>query len=266
MMISNEQIPHCDSAGSSVRDCPSQEPSPADEHIERDLSEIVVLDEETMTLINAETGEVVGAQDTPAEDAPAVEIAKWVGERRDWHKGKLIGLQAEKQYHLEKIAKIYDPQIDNHTRAIAWIGKQYEGLLFNLARQLIGDAKKRSVAVGTLLLKLRRSKPSVDVQDNDKAVAYLGWLVNQQAEKIDDLSDKLSAAGEAGDDDTISALNDEIERETMLKSCLVSCINTKKSVYKSSLPENLKEGLTLENLDSTGMVFDAGGEEKLEIE
>lgn len=229
-------------------------------------SEIVVLDEESMTLINTDTGEVVGVADTPPEDAPAIEIAKWVGDRRDWHKGRKAGLEAERQVHLDKIAKVYDAQINNHTRAMAWIEKQYSPLLFELAKKLIGDAKKRSVAVGMLILKLRKTKASVDVQDNDKAVTYLNWLIAEQDKKVAALREKYEDAKSKGDDDSMAVAQEEIDRENLLRDSLTACLNIKTTVYKSSIPDRLKDKLTTDNLESTGMVFNKGGEEKLEIE
>lgn len=231
--------------------------------VEEQAEEIVVLDEESMTIINTETGEVIGLKDTPPEDIPVVELAKWIGERRDWHKGRLAGLIAEKQHHLDKIAKVYDPQINNHTRALAWMGKQYYELLMGLALALIGENKKRSIAVGTLLLKLRKTRASVDVSDDKKATAYLDWLIQNQQDKIGSLKEK---AERAGDDDTGDYMLGEIDKENMLMENLIACLNVKRSVFKSSLPDGLKAKLTPEHAEATGMLYTPGGEEKLEIE
>jgi len=228
--------------------------------------ELVILDEETMTLVNTETGEVIGVAETPPEDAPAIEIAKWVGEKRDWHRGRLAGLEAEKAVHLDKIAKVYDARINRHSRAIAWLEKQYSPMLFELAKKLVGEGKKRSVAVGMLILKLRKTKPSVDVQDNDKAVSYLRWLIEEQDKKIAALQTKITKADDGNNDDVVAVYRDDLSKETLVRDQLVACLNVKTTVYKSSLPENLKSKLTEENLEATGMLFNPGGEEKLEIE
>jgi hypothetical protein len=226
-------------------------------------TEIIALDEETMTLINTESGEVVGVADTPPETTGVVEIATWMGERRDWHKGKKAGLEAERQVHLDKIAAIYDSQIKRHTNAIAWFEKQYGPMLMELARKLIGDAKKRSIAVGLLILKLGKTRPSVDVQDNDKAVEYLRYLISEQDRKLVLLDEEdynpLS-------DSAVASLRERIAAEEAVKEQFVACLNTKTTVYKSSLPESLKVKLTDKCLDATGMVFNPGGDDRLEIQ
>ena len=204
--------------------------------------------------------------DTPAEDAPVIEIATWIGDRRDWHKGKLAGLQAEKQVHLDKLVKVYDAQINRHSRAIEFIDHQYYVDLFDLARKLIGDAKKRSIAVGMLILKLRKTRASVDVQDNDKAVVYLQQLVTDQETCICELETKAELARRDEDEDTYEACLSEISKETLALNQLVGCLNVKTSVAKAALPDSLKATLTSANLENIGMVFIPGGKETLAIE
>lgn len=233
----------------------------------RSDEEIIVLDDETMTLINTGTGEVVGVADTPPESTGVVEIATWVGERRDWHKGKKAGLEAERQVHLDKIAALYDSQIKRHTRAITWFEYQYGPMLLELAKKLIGDAKKRSIAVGMLILKLGKTRPSVDVQDEAKAVGYLEYLVAEQGKKIFELELQYKAARRLdSDEDTCAALTAKSDAESQVLKTLQTCLNNKVTVYKSNLPENLKAKLTAECLDATGMVFNPGGDDKLTIE
>lgn len=238
---------------------PAEELRPAD-------PELIILDEETMTLVNSDTGEVIGVADTPAEDAPAVEIAKWVGEQRDWHRGRLAGLQAEKAIHLEKLEKVYDARINRHVKAIAWMEKQYTPMLFELAKKLIGEGKKRSVAVGMLILKLRKTRPTLDVQDNDKAVRHFQALIAEQERRLNGLHKAMNQAAEEGDDDMVDGLKDKIDCESLYLGALTSCLNIKTTVYKSAIPDTLKTDLTTDNAKDTGMLFDKGGAEKLEIE
>ena len=136
-------------------------------------NEIVVVDEDTMTLINTETGEVVGYADLPPEDLGDVDLAKWIGEKRAWHKGKAEGLKAEKQVWLDTINKRYDTQIKRHDSALKWFETTYYQFLFELAKRMIGAGKKRSVAVGLLLLKLRKTSAKTEVLDSEKAIAWL---------------------------------------------------------------------------------------------
>jgi hypothetical protein len=139
-------------------------------------------------------------------------------------------------------------------------------MLLELARKLIGDAKKRSIAVGLLILKLGKTRPSVDVQDNDKAVAYLNWLIVEQDKKIYELEQDHKAARLAEDEDSCDLIEIKIATETAVKKELVACLNAKITVYKSALPENLKVKLTELHAEATGMVFNPGGDDKLTIE
>jgi hypothetical protein len=238
-----------------------------EEGLVSDSGELIVVDDETMTLINTDTGEVVGVADSPDESKPAIEIAEWLGERRDWHRGKLAGLQAERQVHLDKIAEVYDSRINRHTRSIAWLELQYASMLLKLAKKLIGNATKRSIAVGTLILKLRTTKPSVDVQDNDKAVGYLKALIEQQDQIISDLTDQRAALALTGEqeDAVYEAVDNDLSAAHLVKTQLESCLNIKTSVYKSSLTPEMKATLTAENAEEVGMVFIPGGEDKLEL-
>jgi hypothetical protein len=239
----------------------------SDVNSDAEQTEIIALDEETMTLINTETGEVVGVADTPPETTGVVEIATWMGERRDWHKGKKAGLEAERQVHLDKIAAIYDSQIKRHTRAIAWFEEQYAPMLLELAKKLIGDAKKRSIAVGLLILKLGKTRPSVDVQDNDKAVAYLRYLISEQDRKMTDLEGQHKALKTDGaSEEALAEVISKMEAEAATRKTFLDCLNKKVTVYKSNLPESLKVKLTDKCLEATGMVFNPGGEDKLTIE
>lgn len=231
---------------------------------EKEATEIVVVDEETMTLINTETGEVVGVKDTPPEDAPAVETATWIGERRDWHKGRLAGLQAEKQSRIDTINRIFDTQINRHTNAMKYLEYKYGSMLFDLAKKLIGESKKRSTAVGLLLLKLRKTKPSVDIVDNDKAVQYMKGLVAAWTEKKDRVALKLDKLEPDSDESVALQLRlGDIEKQI---AQFEDCINTKESIYKSKIPENLKVEFTEENVNDTGIKFEPGGEDRLDIE
>lgn len=146
-------------------------------------NEIVVVDEDTMTLINTETGEVVGYADLPPEDLGDVDLAKWIGEKRAWHKGKLEGFKAEKQTWIDIINKRYDTQIKRHESAIKWFDTTYYQFLFDLARKLIGAGKKRSVACGLLLLKLRKTSAKVEILDSDKAIKWLEGAGVEEAVK-----------------------------------------------------------------------------------
>jgi hypothetical protein len=228
--------------------------------------EIIVADEDTMTLIDMATGEVKGVMDTPPEDASAIDIATWVGDRRDWHRGKLAGLRAEKQSRIDAINNAYDSQMKRHEGTIKWLEYTYKPMLFDLARKLIGEAKKRSTVVGLLILKIKSTRASLDVVDNDAAVAYLRSLIEENKAKQATLIKKMNKAQEEDESDTFDVLEEKVGEITQQISVLESCINIKETVYKSQVPPDLKDELTEDKLVETGMQFNKGGEEYLEIE
>jgi hypothetical protein len=151
---------------------------PSDEELTRMAEEeapeeIVVVDEESLALINTVTGEITGYKEIPPEDLEDLELAKWIGERRAYHKGRVEGLKAEKQVWIDTINKRFDTRIRNHEGAIKWFEATYHDLLFALAKKLIGDGKKRSAAIGLLLLKLTKTRAKTEILDNERAVAWL---------------------------------------------------------------------------------------------
>jgi hypothetical protein len=225
--------------------------------------ELIVVDEETMTLINTETGEVVGVKDTPPEDAADVDLATWLGERRDWHKGKLSGLKAELASRMETLTRIYGPQINRHEASMKFLDFRYGPMLFDLAKRIIGDGKKRSTVIGLLLLKIRTTRASIDVVDNDKAVGYFKGLLDVWEAKLLKIADKISAT--APDEDIQALLEKENEAKIQVAK-LRAVINVKESIYKSEIPEDLKREFTDENLEDTGIKANLGGDEYLEIE
>lgn len=175
---------------------PSEEAS-----VEESPEEMIYIDEESMALINVTTGEVVGYQEIAPEDVGDIDLAKWVGDRRTYHKAKLEGIKAEKQLWIDTINSRYDARIKRHEGAIKWLETTYEDFLFQLAKRLIGTGKKRSVAVGMLLLKLRKTSAKTEVLDEEKALAWLKKAGVTEAVKVkesvlvsmlpDDLKQKL---------------------------------------------------------------------------
>lgn len=135
--------------------------------------ECIVLDEESMALVDMRTGEILGYRETPPESVDDVKLAEWVGERRTYHQGRVAALEAEKQVWIDKINARFDSSIKRHRGAITWFDKTYYGFLFELAKRMIGDGKKRSVSVGLLLLKLRKTSAKTEIVDEAKALAWL---------------------------------------------------------------------------------------------
>jgi len=135
--------------------------------------ELVIVDEESMALVNLSTGEVLGYQEIPPENLADMDIARWIGERRAYHKGRAAALRAEKQVWQEVIDKRFDTRIKRHDGALLWFENTYHNMLLGLAKQLIGDGKKRSASIGLLLLKFQKTRAKTEVLDEEKAIAYL---------------------------------------------------------------------------------------------
>lgn len=225
--------------------------------------EVVIVDQETMTLINMTTGEVVGIADTPPEGLDDIKFAEWIGERRAWHQGKAAGLIAEKQSWIDKINMQYDGQIKKHQNSVTWLEKTHEPFLMGLARKIIGEGKKRSTAIGLMMLQLRKTQAGVKIEDEDKSVAYIKSLLSDVDAKIAKWRAKQIQS--ADDPDIVESYETRISGAMVIKRDLEACLNIKETIYKSNLPEGLKADLTKDLLDKTGMYFDQGGEEKLVI-
>jgi hypothetical protein len=197
--------------------------------------ELVVKDEDSLVLYDVRTGEAVGYSELPPEDAEPFKIGEWISERRAYHIGRLAGLEAEMDAHLERIHKIYDPQIKRHRGAMAWFDTMYHSMLLELAKRLIGDGKKRHAVVGLMTLSLIKTRAHVDINDKDKA---LNWL-------------ELAA---------------ENQEDPEIKAKLLAAIKVEKSVLKSNLPDDLKAKLVNPvNQERTGMAYYPGGEDELTI-
>jgi hypothetical protein len=197
---------------------------------EEDEAELVYADEDTRTLINRETGEVVGLMDTPPEEKDDIKFAEWIGERRAYHKAKVAGLLAERQVWLDQIERTYGKSIKRHEGAVKFLEEHNKPFLMMLAKRLIGDGKKRSAAVGLLLLKLIKTRAKTEILDKDKALAYLKKAVESNPE-------------------------------------LAEAIKTEESILTSKLPEDFKSLLVNpKNQEVTGIKFYAGGDDELKIE
>ena len=247
---------------------------PAEEEIVPDLgaapteeaiaeADLIVVDEDCMVLINTETGEVVGMSETPPEDLNEIELAKWIGERRAWHQAQSAGSKAQKQVYLDKLLH-FDVTARKHDNAVKWLETTYYKFLEDLAKKLIGDAKKRSMAVGLLMLKLTTTKPSVNVVDDTKAVAYVQEVIGRLQQRIEKLSARLE---KTEDPDQREGIMEAISEASQGILALTESIKTAQSILKSKLPEGFKDTIKDEEaLEKAGMQYYAGGEIKLKIE
>lgn len=165
--------------------------------------ELIVVDADSMCLIDTDTGEVVGYSITPPDEVDTIKLAEWIGEHVTQHAATAAGLRSEKQLWIDTINARFDSRIKAHEGAVVFLKEHWYDRLYELATTLIGDGKKRSVAVGLLSLKLRKSSEKMEIVDPEMALAYC--LKNQpdavkttQSVLVSNLDlDKWSCAGES---------------------------------------------------------------------
>lgn len=137
-----------------------------------EAQELIVVDEESMTLINTVTGEVVGYSETPPGEVDDIWLAEWIGEKVAGHNAAAAGLKAEKQVWIDTINARFDGRIKSHENAATFLRAHWHDRLLGLAKRLIGDGKKRSVACGLLLLRLKKSSAKMEIVDAEQAVTW----------------------------------------------------------------------------------------------
>ena len=142
-----------------------------DDHI-GEPTEMIITDAETMTLIDTTTGTVVGYAATPPDEVDTIKLAEWIGEHVTQHAAAAAGLRSEKQLWIDTINARFDSRIKAHEGAVAFLKEHWYDRLFELAKTLIGDGKKRSVACGLLKLSLSKSREKVEIIDNENAVEW----------------------------------------------------------------------------------------------
>lgn len=140
--------------------------------MQENISELVIIDEDSMTLINVETGEFLGCAEVPPEDVDTVKLAEWLGDRLQERGATLAGLEAEYQWQIDRINALYDSRIANQRNAIAWLKTKWETRLMELARSVISEGKRRSCVIGLLKLSLKKSRESTEVQDVARSVEW----------------------------------------------------------------------------------------------
>jgi hypothetical protein len=131
----------------------------------------IVYDEEVGAILDTETGELLWV----APPDPALserEIAEWVGERRARANARLAGLVAEKDAWLEKVAAQFDSLITRKVKYIEHLDESFRPVLDRLAHQELGGRKERTCRIGLLTLRLRRTRPRIDVEIEQVALEW----------------------------------------------------------------------------------------------
>lgn len=184
---------------------------------------VVVLarDDETMCMVT-ESGEVLCFIDAPHAELERRNILEWVGERLARSIAREAGLRAEKQAWLDRINKIYDPQIRKQERVqhgLEWVYGPMAQMYFDDIRAEAAARNStvpKSLKVGLLNLTYAADRARVDVVDDAKAIAFLE------------------------------------------ESC-PDAVKVTKSVAKSMIPADIKKTLTQENAAQTGIFAYPGG-------
>lgn len=145
---------------------------------EEETLQLVRKDEEMMALVTP-SGEIISFLDAPVYGHDDREnILAWVGEKMTEADAKIAGLQAEKAVWQKKIDSTYDPQINAETRRknslIYVYGNMAESYLKEIVDKTKNDKKPtRSIKVGLLKLAYTKTRESLDVIMDTKAVMWL---------------------------------------------------------------------------------------------
>lgn len=156
----------------------AQEALTPEERVELEPVIVVQRDDDTMTLMT-ESGEVLGFVDAPHAELDRRLILEWVGERLTKINARKAGLEAEKAFWLNKITKIYDPQINKQARAAKAIDYVYSDIAKFYLDEFRESAEKRkmkvpnSMKVGLLEIGYRKDTARVDVLDEAKGIVWL---------------------------------------------------------------------------------------------
>ena len=131
----------------------------------------IIYDEEIGAILDAKTGELLWvAPPDPALDER--QIAEWVGEHRARASAKLAGLEAEKAEWLRKIEAQFDTLIRRKETYIEHLDDSFRPLLTHLAHAELDGRKERTVRIGLLTLRLRKTRARIDVENDQVALEW----------------------------------------------------------------------------------------------
>lgn len=136
---------------------------------ERELIE----DPITGVWLDPESGEIVDVMDKPEDGLEDAEsLALWLGETLTDARAHLTGLQAERQYWLDKIAEQFDADICRAEAKIAWLTHRPDWLEKLRALHEERANGKPSCRFGMLKTRIKKSRESLEIVDIDKALDY----------------------------------------------------------------------------------------------
>lgn len=145
---------------------------------EEEVVQLVRRDESEMMLVTP-AGEVIAFLDAPVVGVDEREkLLEWVGEKMTEADADIAGLEASKAVWQKKIDSIYDPQINAKKRrrkSLEWVyGPMAEAYLKEITDKTKNSKKPvRSIKVGLLKLAFSKTRESLDVIMDTKAVTWL---------------------------------------------------------------------------------------------
>ena len=144
---------------------------------------VKMTDEDTLAIIDTETGEILGVEDAP-ETTTDLQFVEWFGNRRTRALAKKAGLEAEKAEWYSKIGRQYDGEIKCLDNFVEYLDKAYTPMLEYYAKVVLEGKKTKTLKLGFLELSFRTTRPRLDVVDNEKAVAFCEKFSLSNAIKI----------------------------------------------------------------------------------
>lgn len=122
--------------------------------------------------VDPETGEIVDVLDKPDTLQDAESLAIWLGEALTGARAHLAGLEAERRIWLEKIEEQLGADIRRAERKIEWLTQRPDWLEKLRAYHDANCNGKASCKVGLLTTRYKRSRESLEVVDEERALLW----------------------------------------------------------------------------------------------
>lgn len=136
---------------------------------ERELIE----DPITGVLVDPETGEVMGLLEEPEEMEDAEGLAHWLGQALTSARAQLVGLQAEKQAWLDKVAEQFDSSIRRAEGKVRWLSERPDWLEMLRTLHEKRAPGKPSFKLGLLATRIKKSRESLEITDEEQALEFV---------------------------------------------------------------------------------------------
>lgn len=196
---------------------------------------VVITQDDDINALVTPSGEVIGFIDAPNDDLERRLILEWLGEKLTYLDARGKGLASEKQAWLDRINRIYDPQINRVNRGSTYAKMRYQGVAQNYLddiRTKFMESQKsaakpkeapKSVKVGLLMLQYTKDRASIQIVD--EALAIL----------------------------------------TLTKLKVTEALKTTVSILKTGIPDAIRAKLPEDRKGDNGLFFYPGGVEKFDF-